>query len=203
MKKLATIQTGHNTLNIEIESNASFVKIYSKAGKLIRHSRIKNKSQVVFYGKPNDYIVETNGKFKTLTSIQGNRSIHKASIKVQKASEDGIRSVKINGLTFNANKVKDLISQNVIDADSLKKSLVEYYESVEKESKNEILSEDLVREVALGNVSETEKTKIKTALGKVSKEKERIKKLVEETADLDKILTIKSKFPKVKRTFRP
>lgn len=200
MKKLATIQPNHNSLSIELEGPATYVSISTKSGKLIRHSKTKGKNLVVFNGKEDDYIIETDGKIKNSNSNnRTNLTKPKATLKVKKASENGIKSIQLNGVAFNVKKIQQLTDQGVFDAKTLKASLSAYYDVVEKKAKAEILTDDLVKEATIGTITAAKKNQIKKQLDTISKEKVRVKKLVEKTTDISKLIIIKTKFPTINK----
>jgi len=195
MKKLAKIQDNDNGLTIMLDGTATFVKIFNRTGKMIRHSRIQGKDQLTFLGSSAEYYIESDGSIEEITSENfQDITPPKLSLGVLSADDDGVKAFSVMGIPASPDRVKALVRKKLFTDDDVKNSITTYYDRVERRLTADIIPDDITKKLALGTITATEKTKLKKAVADITKEKERVKKLVGATKNLEDLLKVKSKF---------
>lgn len=195
MKKLAKIQDNDNGLTVMLSGTATFVKFFNRSGKLIRHARIQGKDRLTFRGQPAEYFVESDGSIQDIIS----ESLDiipppKLGLAVLNADDNGVKAFSVMGIPASPDRVKVLVRTKLFSDEDVKNSISEYYDRVEKELTATIIPDDITKKLALGTISAAEKTKLKKAVEDVTKEKERVKKLIGSAKDLEELFKTKSKF---------
>jgi hypothetical protein len=68
MEITATINEGHNCLNISLAGDQSYLKIYDISGNLIRHSQTTGIVNISHMAASGDYKLESDGTITQVTS---------------------------------------------------------------------------------------------------------------------------------------